>query len=262
MRQGPKPKKMFRAAGGGTFQATGQGVFCVANVAAPDELRVVFESALATSTVYVRVLTAGVANDVHDYHNSALLAQKVVASVTDGEGTVAATHIEVQSVSVAAGTYYAYKLTLARAVTPSAVVGVTLEAPYVRGTLATTLAPLVQAMPRLEVSVAPITSPVPWAPSAAAGVTAPALSTAHVLVVGEAVTLHFAFVAPADFAAGAAASFAATVNGSPLPLQGATVSGKSLVAPFSAASAVKHTFVFVAFGTMFVFVVEASSVRV
>lgn len=246
-------RKMFRAAGGGTFQTTGQGVFCVASAAAPDELRVVFESALAASTVYVRVLTAGVANDVHDYHNSALLAQKVVASVTDGEGTVAATHIEVQSVSVAAGTYYAYKLTLA--------LGVTLDAPYVRGTLATTLAPLVQAMPRLEVSVAPITSPVPWAPSAAAGVTAPALSTAHVLVVGEAVTLHFAFVAQADFAAGAAAFFAATVNGSPLPLQGATVSGKSLVAPFSAASAVKHTFVFVAFGTMFVFVVEASSVR-
>ena len=42
----------------------------------------------------MRVLTAGDANDVHDYHNRALLAQKVVASVTDGEGTVAATDID------------------------------------------------------------------------------------------------------------------------------------------------------------------------
>ena len=252
---------MFRSAASGTFQATG-GVFCVADAAVPDELRVVFESTAATSTVYVRVLTAGDANDVHDYHNRALLAQKVVASVTDGEGTVAATDIDVKSVSVATGTYDAYKLTLARAVTPSEVVGVTVQSPYVRGTLATTadLAPLVAAMPRLEVSVARITSPVPWAPSAAAGVTAPALPPAHALVVGAAVTLHFAFEAQEDFAPGAVASFAATVNGAEMQMQGATVSGKSIVVPFSAAYAAKHTFVFVAFGTMFVFVVGASLV--
>jgi hypothetical protein len=254
---------MFHAASGGKYIAADEGVICTTTVPAPDELRVVFESALATSTAYVRVLTAGVANDVHDYHNRALLAQRVVASVTDGGGTVAATDIDVQSVSVATGTYAAYKLTLARAVTPSEVVGVTVQSPYVRGTLATTadLAPLAAAMPRLEVSVArPLLSFAPWAPSAAAGVTAPALASAHALVVGAAVTLHFAFEAQEDFPAGAAASFAATVNGAELPLGDATVSAKSLVVSFEAASAAKHTFVFVAFGTMFVFVVDAARV--
>jgi hypothetical protein len=243
---------MFHATSGGFYTTT---------VTAPDELRVVFESALATNTAYVRVLTAGDANDVHDYHNKELLAQMVVASVTDGEGTVAARDIDVASVSTATGTYAAYKLTLARQVTPSEVVGVTVQSPYVRDTLATTesLAPLVVAMPRLEISVAPIT-PQAWAPSAAVGVTAPALPSAHTLVVGAAVALHFAFEAPADFATDAAASFTATANGAPLALNDATVAGKSLVVRFEAASAVKHTFVFVAFGTMFVFVVEAARV--
>jgi hypothetical protein len=140
---------------------------------------------------------------------------------------------------------------------------VSVQSPYVRGTLATTvgLAPLVAAMPRLEVSVArPLLSFAPWAPSAAAGVTAPGMPAAHMLVVGAAVALHFAFEAQEDLAAGAAASFTATVNGSPLPLGDAAVSAKSLVLSFSAASAVKHTFVFVAFGTMLAFVVDAARV--
>jgi hypothetical protein len=118
---------MFHTASGGKYVAADEGIFCAADGIAPDELRVVFESALATSTAYVRVLSAGVANDVHDYHNRALLAQKVVASVTDGEGTVDATDIDVRSVSVATGTYAAYRLTLARAVTPSEVTSVSVS---------------------------------------------------------------------------------------------------------------------------------------
>ncbi len=102
----------------GVFQAT-EGIFCATDTAVPDELRVVVASLAPTSSLYVRVLTAGAANDVHDYHSPALLAAKVTAIVTDEQGDVAATLVEVASVTVSTGTYAAYKLTLERPVTPT-----------------------------------------------------------------------------------------------------------------------------------------------
>jgi hypothetical protein len=252
---------MFHATHG-VFQTDTEGIFCATEATVPDELRVVVASALApTTTVHVRVLTSGVSNDVHDYHNQTLLSQRVVASLADAEGMVAAT-VAVESVTVAAGTFDAYKLTLARAVTPTEITSVSVLSPYVAGTMATTQEALVVASPRVELSVAlPVQPIVPWAPSAAAGVTAPAMPAAgHKLVVGSSVTLRFAFVAPEAFAAGAAASFAATVNGVELPLASATSDGTAISVAFTAASIAKHTFVFVAFGSIFVFVVEAPQV--
>jgi hypothetical protein len=251
---------MFHATHG-VFQTDSEGIFCATEATVPDELRVVVASALApTTTVHVRVLTSGVSNDVHDYHNQTLLSQRVVASLADAEGTVAAT-VAVGSVTVAAGTFYAYSLTLARAVVPTEITSVSVLSPYVAGTMATTTEALVVSSPRVELSVAaPLPPPVPWAPSAAAGVAAPAMPAGHKLVVGSAVTLRFAFDAPEPFGAGAAASFAATVNGTALSLASATSDGTAMSLAFTAAAVTKHTFVFVAFGTVFVFVVEAAQV--
>jgi hypothetical protein len=199
----------------GVFQAT-EGIFCATDASVPDELRVVVASALApTASLSVRVLTAGAANDVHDYHNQTLLASKVTASVTDAQGTVAATLVSVAPVTVASGTYATYALALARAVIPTEIAAVSVLSPYVTPSLATT-APLALEVPspRVELSVTrPLLTYVPWAPSAALGVTAPAMPAGHKLVVGSSVTLRFAFDAPEPFGAGAAASFAATVNG-------------------------------------------------
>jgi hypothetical protein len=248
----------------GVFQAN-EGIFCATDAAVPDELRVVVASLEPTSNLYVRVLTAGVSNDVHDYHNRALLASKVAATVTDAGGSVAATLVAVASVTVASGTYAAYALTLARSVTPTELSSVSVLSPYVRVTMATTApAALTALKPRIELALdAPITPVVPWAPSAALGVTAPAMPAGgHKLVVDEAVTLRFAFDASESFGAGAAASFSATVNGAALSLASATVDGKSLCLAFTASSVAKHTFVFVAFGTVFVFVVDATQVYV
>jgi hypothetical protein len=251
---------MFHATHG-VFQTT-EGIFCATEATVPDELRVVVASALApTTTVHVRVLTSGVSNDVHDYHNHTLLSQRVVASLADAEGTVAAT-VAVESVTVAAGTFDAYKLTLARAVIPTEITSVSVLSPYVAGTMATTTAALVVSSPRVELAVAlPLQPAVSWAPSAAAGVTAPAMPAAgHKLVVGSSVTLRFAFDAPEPFAVGAASSFAATVNGTELSLASATSDGAALSLAYTASSVTKHTFVFVAFGTVFVFVVEQAQV--
>jgi hypothetical protein len=245
----------------GVFHGT-EGIFSATDTAVPDELRVVVASLAPTSSLYVRVLTAGTSNDVHDYHNRALLASKVVATVTDEQGSVAATLVSVASVTVSAGTYDAYKLTLARAVTPTEIAGVSVLSPYVAGTMGTT-SPLALevAPPRIEMSVArPMMTFVPWAPSAALGVTAPAMPGSHKLVVGSSVALEFAFDAAESFGAGAAASFTATVNGAELSLASATVDGKSLCFSFTASSVTKHTFVFIAFGTVFVFVVDAAQV--
>jgi hypothetical protein len=251
---------MFHATHG-VFQTDTEGIFCATEATVPDELRVVVASALApTTTVHVRVLTSGVSNDVHDYHNQTLLSQRVVASLADAEGTVAAT-VTVESVTVAAGTFYSYKLTLARAMVPTEITSVSVLSPYVAGTMATTTEALVVSSPRVELAVAlPVQPAVPWAPSAAAGVTAPAMPAGHKLVVGSAVALRFAFVAPEPFGAGAAASFAATVNGTELSLASATSDGAALSLAYTASSVTKHTFVFVAFGTVFVFVVEQAQV--
>ena len=255
-------KKMFHSSLG-VFQAT-EGLFCATDTAVPDELRVVVASLAPTSSVNVRVLTAGVSNDVHDYHSPALLASKVTVSVTDAEGSVAATLVSVAQVTVASGTYVAYALTLARAVLPTEISSVSVLSPYVTPTLATTSPLALTALaPRVELALAESLVPlVPWAPSAALGVTAPAMPAGHKLVVGSSVTLRFAFDAPEPFAAGAAASFAATVNGADLSLASATVDGAALLLAVTASSVAKHTFVFVAFGTVFVFVVEAAKVYV
>jgi hypothetical protein len=245
----------------GVFHGT-EGIFSATDTAVPDELRVVVASLAPTSSLYVRVLTAGAANDVHDYHNQTLLASKVSATVTDGQGAVAATLVTVARVTVASGTYAAYALTLAREVVPTEITAVSVLSPYVASSLSTT-APLAleAASPRVEISVArPMLTYVPWAPSAAAGVTAPAMPAGHKLVVGSSVTLRFAFDAPESFAEGAAASFAATVNGTSLSLASATSDGAALLLAFTASSATKHTFVFVAFGTVFAFVVEQTQV--
>ena len=246
----------------GVFQAT-EGIFCGTDTAVPDELRVVVGSALApTSTVHVRVLTAGTPNDVHDYHNPTLLAAKVTATVTDAQGEVAAT-VAVEQVTVASGTYAAYKLTLARSVVPTEISAVSVLSPYVAGTMATTgPSALAVSAPRIELAVArPMMTFVPWAPSAAAGVTAPSMPVGgHKLVVGSSVSLRFAFEAPEDFGAGAAASFTAMANGVGISLASATVDGTALIVDYNASSVARHTFAFVAFGTVFVFVVEAAQV--
>ena len=245
----------------GVFQAT-EGIFCATDTAVPDELRVVVASLAPTSSVYVRVLTAGAPNDVHDYHNRTLLASKVTATVADAEGEVAATLVEVASVTVASGTYAAYKLTLARAVVPTEISAVSVLSPYVAATMQTTF-PLALAAPAPRVELAldePLVPLVPWAPTGAAGVTAPAMPGSHKLVVGSSVSLRFAFDAPESFASGAEASFSATVNGAALSLASATVEGTALVLSFTATSVAKHTFVLVAFGTVFAFVVEAAQV--
>ena len=253
---------MFRSSLG-VFQAT-EGAFCATDTAVPDELRVVVGSALApTSSLYVRVLTAGTPNDAHDYHNPTLLAAKVSATVTDAQGEVAAV-VAVEQVTVASGTYAAYKLALARAVVPTEITAVSVLSPYVAGTMLTTApSALAVSAPRIELAVArPMMTFVPWAPSAAAGVTAPSMpvGAAHRLVVGTAVSLRFAFEAPEAFDAGAAASFTATANGAGISLADASVDGTALTVSFTASSVAKHTFAFVAFGTVFVFVVEAAQV--
>ena len=250
---------MFRSSLG-VFQAT-EGIFCATDTAVPDELRVVVASLAPTSSVYVRVLTAGAPNDVHDYHNRTLLASKVTATVADAEGEVAATLVEVASVTVASGTYAAYKLTLARAVVPTEISAVSVLSPYVAATMQTTF-PLALAVPapRVELSLDAPLVPLAWAPTGAAGVTAPAMPGSHKLVVGSSVSLRFAFDAPESFASGAEASFSATVNGAELSLASATVDGTALVLSFTATSVAKHTFVLVAFGTVFAFVVEAAHV--
>jgi hypothetical protein len=137
----------------GVFQAT-EGIFCATDASVPDELRVVVASALApTASLSVRVLTAGAANDVHDYHNQTLLASKVTASVTDAQGTVAATLVSVAPVTVASGTYAAYALTLARAVTPTEITAVSVHSPYVTPSLATRLPAATSRMVRLGSSM-------------------------------------------------------------------------------------------------------------
>ena len=247
----------------GVFDTDDAGIFCSTDTAVPDELRVVVASLAPTSSLYVRVLTAGTPNDVHDYHSRALLAAKVSASVTDAEGVVEATLVEVASVTVASGTYAAYKLTLARAVTPTEIGGVSVLSPYVAATMATTAPLALTALaPRVEIALdEPVVSP-PWAPSAALGVTAPAMPGSHKLVVGSSVALKFAFDAPESFSAGAETFFSATANGAALSLASATVDGAALCVSFTASSVAKHTFVFVAFGTVFVFVVDAAQVYV
>lgn len=251
---------MFHSAAG-VFEAR-NGIFSCSDQVSPDELRVVVPLALLpTTVVHVRVLTASVSNDVHNYHNQGLLASKVVVTVTDRAGVVASTGVAVQTVTVGAGAYAAYAVTLARAVAPSEITAVSVLSPYVHGTLATT-APLalVQTMPIVEVSVATPTPMVPWAPTATTGITAPGMPSAHKLVVGHSVELHFGFVAPAAFDANAASSFSATLNGAPLSLASATSTANSLVVAVTAVSAGQQRFVFVAFGRLFVFVVESTHV--
>jgi hypothetical protein len=151
---------MFSGSGSGVFDASGAGAFVSREPALPDELRVVVAGAAsATATVHVRVLTRGAGNDVHDYHNPALLATKVAVTVSDAQGPVAATAVEVASVGVFSGTYAAYKVTLARAVVPSEIVAVSVLAPYVHGTLATTPGALVSSPPVVEVEGAQGTPP-------------------------------------------------------------------------------------------------------
>jgi hypothetical protein len=102
----------------GVFYGT-EGIFCATDTAVPDELRVVVASLAPTSSVYVRVLTAGTGNDVSNPHNADLLAARVVeSSVTDGAGVVAVQRVTVESAIVASGTFAMYRLQLARSVVP------------------------------------------------------------------------------------------------------------------------------------------------
>ena len=128
-REGPicsKNKKKCSTRRSGCSTATTRAFFA-RRTPVPDELRVVVASLAPTSSVYVRVLTAGTSSDVHDYHSPALLASKVIATVTDEQGDVAATLVEVASVTVSTGTYAAYKLTLARVVTPTEIGGISVR---------------------------------------------------------------------------------------------------------------------------------------
>ena len=245
----------------GTFEAT-NGIFSCINSVAPDELRVVVALALSpTLAVHVRVLTQSVPNNVHDYHNPDLLASHVAVTVTDALGAVASTAVAVQNVTVGGATYAAYAVTLARPVVPSEITAVSVLSPYVAGTMASTAPlPLTQPMPIVEVAEDGPIEVVPWKPTAAAGASAPSMPSPHKLVVGKSVDVHFTFVAPSTFDAGAAASFSATQNGAAMSLASATVSGTSLVVAVTAGSVAQQRFVFVAFGRLFVFVVDADHV--
>jgi hypothetical protein len=251
---------MFHATHG-TFEAT-NGIFSCIDSVAPDELRVVVALALSpTLAVHVRVLTNSVPNNVHDYHNHDLLASHVAVTVTDAQGVVASTAVAVQTVTVNGGTYAAYAVTLARSVVPSEIIAVSVLSPYVAGTMASTAPlPLTQPMPIVEVAADGTIEVVPWKPTAAAGSSAPSMPAPHKLVVGKPVDVHFTFVAPSAFDAGAAGSFSATQNGVAMSLASATVSGTSLVVAVTAGSVAQQRFVFVAFGRLFVFVVEAADV--
>lgn len=70
--------------------------------------------------------------------------------------------------------------------------------------------------------------------------------------------LTFTFEAECNFPSTAAAWFSATVNGARLSLADATVTATSLVVPFTPTEAVEHTFRLVAFGTEYVFTLDAS----
>jgi hypothetical protein len=246
---------------------TSGGAFFATEQALPDELRVVVPLAgVASQLVYVRVLTRGAGNDVHDNHNPSLLASQVVVSVSDGQGAVAATAVEAASVDVFAGTYMAYKVTLARAVVPGEIVAVSVRSPHVHlasGVVTTAPAALVTAPPVVEVrraTGAAAAQPPAWAPTGEIGVSSAGVPSPHKLVLSKSVDVRFEFAAPADFAPDAAASFSATVNGAPLSLAGATVVGKALVVPCTAASSSDQRYVLVAFGRMFAFTVSAAQV--
>jgi hypothetical protein len=246
----------------GTYTATTGGKFVATELSMPDELRVVVPLASsASASLHVRVLTKGVANDVHSYNNAALLATKVAVTVGDGQGAVLATLVEVKSVGIYSGTYMAYKVTLPRAVIPSEILYVSVLAPYVGGTMATT-APdaLLMESPVVEIETTPGLVVPAWAPTAASGVGSPGLPAPHKLVSSKPVDVSFTFAAPESFDLGAVASFSATVNGAALSLASATVSDKSLVVPVTASAAIDHRFVFVAFGRIFVFVVASAAV--
>jgi hypothetical protein len=68
----------------------------------------------------------------------------------------------------------------------------------------------------------------------------------------------FTFEAECNFPSTAAACFSATANGAKLPLDDATVTGTSLVVPFTPTEDVEHTFRLVAFGTEYTFTLDAS----
>ena len=86
-----------------------------------------------------------------------------------------------------------------------------------------------------------------WVPTAAEGVSYAAS------------VLTFTFQAESDFPSTAASCFSATANGARLSLADATVTGTSLVVPFTPTAAVEHTFRLVAFGTEYVFTADFGS---
>ena len=92
-----------------------------------------------------------------------------------------------------------------------------------------------------------------WVPTAPEGV-----SYVAPLLAGEANVLTFAFETEYDFPSTAASCFLATVNGARLSLADATVTGTSLVVPFTPTEAIEHTFRLVAFGTEHVFTLAES----
>jgi hypothetical protein len=87
-------------------------------------------------------------------------------------------------------------------------------------------------------------------PTCATGVaTADDSAAPFKLVVGNAVRLKFTFDRPLP----CATLFSATVNGSTLLLGEATVSGSSIILPFTATAVIDYTFAFVVLGKAFVF---------
>ena len=193
---------MFHGEALGKYTADDTGTFVATDAPEPDSLRVVVTSLAPTSTVYLRVLTAGVPNTIVDFHNPALLATKVgVASVTDASGTVLATSVSVAPVSVPSGAYTAYKLTLARTVEPATIVGASIH-PY----LATPVDLPVTSVPRIELA-GPVVSMPAWAPTTSAW---PAYSSGgHRLIVGYSWDVPFTFPG-STFDSTAVAAFTAT----------------------------------------------------
>ena len=97
-------------------------------------------------------------------------------------------------------------------------------------------------------------------PITAVNVTSPYIPSPYKLVVNSVVYLNFNFNTTSSFSSGIVSSFSATVNGNALPLTSATASGVSLIVPYTASSAIQHTFVFSAFNQQFTFIVQSGEV--
>lgn len=103
---------------------------------------------------------------------------------------------------------------------------------------------------------------VNWAPKTATNVTTLSVPEPYKVVSGKQVTLQFHFTADEPFDANAITAFTATVNGTAISLNSATISNTTLIVSFTAPTVSDYIFVFYAYGVSFTFTIFGSEVYV